>query len=75
MNPFLQALWAEMLKARRAKITWLAAAATLLLPLVDGLFMVILKDPVQAQSMGRLGRSFGIQRLLLMGCTRLPLPW
>jgi len=52
MNAFRQALWAEMLKARRAKITWLAAAATLLLPLVDGLFMVILKDPVRAQSMG-----------------------
>lgn len=52
MNPFFQALWAETLKARRSKISWLTAAATLLLPLVDGLFMIILKDPVRAQSMG-----------------------
>ena len=39
------ALWAETLKARRSKVSLLSAAAFAILPLVSGLFMVILKDP------------------------------
>ncbi len=52
MNGFLAALWAETLKARCSKISLLTAAGFLLLPLVGGLFMVILKNPEQARAMG-----------------------
>jgi ABC-2 type transport system permease protein len=52
MNAFLSALWAEILKARRSKVSWLTLAALSILPVIDGLFMFILKDPAQALSMG-----------------------
>ncbi len=52
MNACLAALWAEALKARRSKMTWLTAAGFLILPLAGGLFMIILKNPEQARSMG-----------------------
>ncbi len=52
MNAFLTAFWAESLKARRSKISWLTAAAYMFMPAVGGLFMFILKDPEQAKSMG-----------------------
>ena len=52
MNAFFAAFWSEALKARRSRITPLTAAAIMLLPLAGGLFMLILKDPAQAQSWG-----------------------
>jgi ABC-2 type transport system permease protein len=52
MNAFLSAFWAEFLKARRSKVTPLTFAGFMLLPLVSGLFMIILKDPEAARSMG-----------------------
>ena len=52
MNAFLAAFWAEALKARRSRITPLTAAGFLLLPLAGGLFMIILKNPAQAQAWG-----------------------
>jgi ABC-2 type transport system permease protein len=52
MNRWLQALWAETLKARRSKASMLTVVAFSLFPLVSGLFMVILKDPAAAQAMG-----------------------
>lgn len=55
MSAFLSALWAEALKALRSKISLATTAALLLLPLVGGLFMVILKNPEQARSMGLIG--------------------
>lgn len=55
MNAFLSAFWAEWLKARRSKVSWLAVAAFAILPLVDGLFMFILKDPERARAMGLIG--------------------
>jgi len=55
MNAFLPAFWAETLKARRSKISLLTAAGILLLPIVGGLFMIILKDPERARSMGLIG--------------------
>ena len=55
MNPFSAALWAEGLKARRAKVPLLTALGFSLAPLVGGLFMVILKDPERARTMGLLG--------------------
>ena len=55
MNSFRAAFWAEWLKASRSKITPLTAAAFVLLPLVGGLFMLILKNPDQARAMGLIG--------------------
>lgn len=52
MNGFAAAFWAEALKARRSKIALLTAAGFMLLPFVGGLFMLILKNPEQARSMG-----------------------
>ena len=52
MKHILAAFWAERLKARRSKVPWLAGAGFMILPLVSGLFMVILKDPVRAKDLG-----------------------
>lgn len=52
MRDFLAALWAEALKARRSKITPLTAGGFMILPLVGGLFMLILKDPEKARALG-----------------------
>lgn len=52
MNSFLVAFWTEALKARRSKIVGLTAGGFLILPLIAGLFMIILKDPERARSMG-----------------------
>jgi len=55
MNSFLSAFWAETLKARRSRITLLSVAGFSIFPLVDGLFMYILKDPERARAMGLIG--------------------
>ena len=52
MNNFLSVLWTETLKARRSKVPILTAVGFSLGPLVGGLFMIILKDPDAARSMG-----------------------
>ena len=44
-----------MLKARRSRVPWGVAIGFTLAPLVMGLFMVILKDPERARSLGLLG--------------------
>lgn len=46
------ALWAETLKMRRSKVPLFTSIGFLILPLVGGLFMIILKDPEAAKSMG-----------------------
>lgn len=52
MNNFPAALWAEILKVRRSKVPLFTALGFSIVPLVDGLFMIILKDPEAARSMG-----------------------
>lgn len=52
MSAFGAALWAEALKARRSLAPGLSAVAFMALPLVDAMFMVILKDPERARTMG-----------------------
>jgi ABC-2 type transport system permease protein len=52
MNNFLSALWAETLKIRRSKVPFFTALGFSIVPLVGGLFMIILKDPEAAKSMG-----------------------
>ena len=54
MNGFFSALWAETLKARRSKVPLLASIGFTLAPLMDGLFMFIMKDPERARQMGLL---------------------
>jgi ABC-2 type transport system permease protein len=52
MSNFTSALWAETLKLRRSKVPLFTAIGFSIPPLIGGLFMIILKDPAQAQSMG-----------------------
>lgn len=52
MTGFFSALWAESLKMRRAKVPLFTALGFSMVPLVGGLFMIILKDPESARSMG-----------------------
>jgi ABC-2 type transport system permease protein len=52
MNNLVQAIWVELFKARRSKVPLLTGLGFLLVPLVSGLFMVILKDPEFARQVG-----------------------
>ncbi len=52
MNNFIAAFWAEVLKARRSKVPFFTALGFSIVPLIGGLFMIILKDPEAAKSMG-----------------------
>jgi ABC-2 type transport system permease protein len=52
MNNVAQALWVEMLKARRSRMPWVTVLGFSLIPLVGGLFMIILKDPGLARRVG-----------------------
>jgi ABC-2 type transport system permease protein len=55
MIAFFAALWAEALKAYRSRVIGLSLAMVTILPLVDGLFMLILKNPERAKQMGLIG--------------------
>ncbi|MEU4332563.1 ABC transporter permease [Nonomuraea dietziae] len=50
-----EALWSELLKARRSRLPALTALAFTLVTLVCGLFMFILADPARARALGLLG--------------------
>jgi ABC-2 type transport system permease protein len=52
MKGFVAAFWAEALKARRSKVPFFTALGLSIAPLIGGLFMIILKDPEAAKSMG-----------------------
>ena len=52
MNNIAQAIWVEMLKARRSRMPLLTALGFSLLPLAGGFFMFILKDPEFARRVG-----------------------
>jgi ABC-2 type transport system permease protein len=52
MTGFTSALWAETLKMRRSKVPLFTALGFSMAPLAGGLFMIILKDPEAARSMG-----------------------
>ena len=88
MSHFRAALWVEFLKARRSKVPWLTAFGFALVPFVGGLFMVILKDPVRARSMGLIGAKaqltagvadwpafLGLLAQATAGAARCSLPW
>ncbi|MFI6387102.1 ABC transporter permease [Nonomuraea sp. NPDC050540] len=50
-----EALWSELLKARRSLLPALTALAFTLITLVCGLFMFILAEPARARALGLLG--------------------
>jgi ABC-2 type transport system permease protein len=50
-----EAIWAELLKARRSRLPWLTVLAFTVAAGVGGLFMFILQDPGRARAMGLLG--------------------
>ena len=52
MNNIAQAIWVEILKARRSKMPLLTGLGFALLPLTLGFLMVILKDPELARRAG-----------------------
>lgn len=52
MKGFFSSLWAEALKVRRSKVPLFTFIGLSIAPLVGGLFMIILKDPEAARSMG-----------------------
>lgn len=54
---FGAAFAAELLKARRSKVPWLAALGMSLAPVVGALFMVIIRDPARARSLGLIGQK------------------
>jgi ABC-2 type transport system permease protein len=52
MSNIAQAVWVELLKARRSKMPLLTALGFSLLPLGGGFFMIVLKDPELARRVG-----------------------
>jgi ABC-2 type transport system permease protein len=52
MNNYSAALFSEMLKMRRSKVPLFTTLGFSMVPLMGGLFMIILKDPEAARSMG-----------------------
>ena len=52
MNNLPQAVWVELLKARRSRMPILTALGFSLAPLVGGFFMLVLKDPEMALRAG-----------------------
>lgn len=52
MSNLRQAIWVEMLKARRSRMPLLTALAFALAPLVGGFFMVVMRDPDLARRIG-----------------------
>jgi len=52
MNGFLASLWTETLKMRRSRVPLITAMGFAMAPLAGGLFMIILKDPAAAKSLG-----------------------
>lgn len=52
MKNFTNALWVELLKARRSRVPLFTALGFSLLALMGGFFMIVLKDPEAARRLG-----------------------
>lgn len=52
MKNFTSALWAETLKMRKSRVPFFIWLGFSVVPLISGLFMIIMKDPEAAKSMG-----------------------
>jgi ABC-2 type transport system permease protein len=55
MNSLFATVWAETLKAYKSRVIGLSVAVATIFPLVDGFFMIILKNPERAKQMGLIG--------------------
>jgi ABC-2 type transport system permease protein len=54
MTNIRQAIWVELLKARRARMPLITVLGFALAPLAGGFFMLVMKDPALAQRMGMI---------------------
>lgn len=54
MSNVAQALWGELLKARRSKMPLWTALAFSLAPLAGGFFMIVMRDPALARRLGMI---------------------
>lgn len=54
MSNLRQAIWGELLKARRSKMPLLTALGFSLAPLAGGFFMIVMKDPDLARRLGMI---------------------
>lgn len=52
MNNLFQAIWVELLKARRSKMPLFTTLGFAMIPLGGGFFMLVLKDPEMARRVG-----------------------
>lgn len=52
MSNLAQAFWVELLKARRSRVPWVTALVFALLPFIGGFFMIVIRDPDLARSLG-----------------------
>jgi ABC-2 type transport system permease protein len=52
MSNLGQAVWVELLKARRSKVPLFTALALAMVPFAGGFFMVVMKDPALARRLG-----------------------
>jgi ABC-2 type transport system permease protein len=52
MSNLRQAIYVELLKARRSRMPWVTLLAFSLAPLAGGFFMFVLQDPERARSLG-----------------------
>jgi ABC-2 type transport system permease protein len=68
MENLSQALWVETLKARRSGMVLFSTLAVMAIPLMGGLFMVILKDPELARQLGLIS----VKAQLLAGTADWP---
>ena len=54
MSNLAQAFWVELLKARRSRMPWVTALVFAILPLIGGFFMIVIRDPELARSLGMI---------------------
>jgi ABC-2 type transport system permease protein len=68
MNNLGQAIWVELLKARRSKMPLITVLGAGMIPLVGGFFMIVLKDPAMARRVGLIS----MKAQLTMGAADWP---
>jgi ABC-2 type transport system permease protein len=68
MNNLSQAIWVELLKARRSRMPLVTALGCAMLPLVGGFFMIILRDPEMARRAGLIS----VKARILVGTADWP---
>ena len=54
MSNLIQAVYVEILKARRSKMPVLTALAFSIAPFAGGFFMIVMKDPELARNLGMI---------------------